>query len=190
MVKDQNTKEKILNIAENLIKRQGYNAFSYKDISSDLNVKNAAIHYHFPTKKDLGIAVIQRNQFQIKKWDGMVSDKKMSPLDMLELYFETYLGYLESEEYICLGGSLDTDFNTLPEEMQKEIRKLTTAMLSWMRNILSTGRKIGEFSFSGPSEDKALLILSSIQGAIQIARVSNKELLNRVIDNVKSELGM
>ena len=33
MLKDQNTKERILDIAENLIMSWGYNGFSYKDIS-------------------------------------------------------------------------------------------------------------------------------------------------------------
>ncbi|MBB4046226.1 AcrR family transcriptional regulator [Bacteroides reticulotermitis] len=39
-------------MADELIKTIGYNAFSYADISKQLNIKNAAIHYYFPTKSD------------------------------------------------------------------------------------------------------------------------------------------
>lgn len=86
MLKDQNTKERILDIAENLIMSRGYNGFSYKNISLELNVKNAAIHYHFPAKKDLGLAVIRRAQSRFKKWDVMLSNQDISPVDMLQLY--------------------------------------------------------------------------------------------------------
>ena len=44
------TREKILELGENLIRTKGYNAFSYQDISSKLGIKNAAVHYYFPTK--------------------------------------------------------------------------------------------------------------------------------------------
>ena len=77
---------------------------------------------------------------------------------MLELSLQTYIGYLESEEYICLGGSLETDFHTLPEEMQITVRNYAADILSWMRNILSRGREEGLFSFSGPSEKKAFFL--------------------------------
>ena len=59
-----------------------------------------------------------------------------------------------------------------------------------MINIISEGRESGVFTFSGSSEDKALFILSSIQGALQIARVSDKDLFYRVIAKVKLELGL
>lgn len=190
MPKEQNTKERILDIAENLIMSRGYNGFSYKDISVALNVKNAAIHYHYPTKKDLGVAVIRRAKARFKEWGEMVSTQAISPIDMLQLSLETYIGYLESEERVCLGGSLDTDFHTFPEVMQNEARKFTFEILAWMRNILSAGREAGVFTFSGPSEDRALFILSSIQGALQIARVSDKDLFYRVIAKIKSEIGL
>ncbi len=60
MANPKDTKTEILDLAENLLLDRGFNGFSYADISSALGVKNAAIHYFFPTKSDLGIAVIQR----------------------------------------------------------------------------------------------------------------------------------
>jgi AcrR family transcriptional regulator len=190
MPKASNTKEQILDLAEHFMMSRGYNGFSYKDIASELNVKNAAIHYHFPSKKDLGVAVIERAQARFNEWDAMTANQRLSPVDMLNQSLETYLGYLNSDKYVCLGGSLETDFHTLPEEMQKEVRKYTSKILTWMRNLLSKGREEGQFNFSGPSEDKAFFIIASIQGALQIARVSDKELFYRTVDRLKSELGI
>ena len=50
----RNTRGAILDAAEELLQRRGYNAFSYHHIAVQLGIRNAAIHYHFPAKEDLG----------------------------------------------------------------------------------------------------------------------------------------
>ena len=188
MDRDSNIKERILDLAESLIMNRGYNGFSYKHIATALNVKNAAIHYHFPSKKDLGVAVIQRAQTRFREWDAIAAKGGLSPVDMLNESLETYLGYLDSGEFVCLGGSLETDYHTYPEEMQKEVRVYVAEILTWMRNVLSRGREKGLFSFSGPSENMAFYIIASVQGALQMARVSDKKLFHWTVDKLMSEL--
>src|SRR5690242_7158071 len=51
----------ILDIAENLIQTQGYNAFSFRDIAEAAGIKTSSIHYYFPAKADLGKAVVARH---------------------------------------------------------------------------------------------------------------------------------
>jgi TetR/AcrR family transcriptional repressor of nem operon len=55
-----NTNRAISDLAESLLQDKGFNDFSYAHIASELGVKNAAIHYHYPTKEDLSCAVVQR----------------------------------------------------------------------------------------------------------------------------------
>ena len=54
------TAERILDVAERLVQTQGFNGFSYADISDELGVTKASLHYHFATKADLGSALITR----------------------------------------------------------------------------------------------------------------------------------
>ena len=56
----RDTREEILNTAESLWQHRGYNAFSYHHIAVQLGIRNAAIHYHFPGKEDLGVELIRR----------------------------------------------------------------------------------------------------------------------------------
>ncbi|HKI87734.1 MAG TPA: TetR/AcrR family transcriptional regulator, partial [Draconibacterium sp.] len=65
------TREKILELGENLIRTRGYNAFSYQDISSELGIKNAAIHYYFPSKKNLGTSIVKTN---IQRFEEMIDN--------------------------------------------------------------------------------------------------------------------
>ena len=58
MVRTGDTREKIMDRAAHLLMNRGFNGFSYRDISSHLGVKNAAVHYHFPAKADLAMALV------------------------------------------------------------------------------------------------------------------------------------
>ena len=58
MARLSDTREQIMDRAADLLMSHGFNGFSYSDISSYLGVKNAAVHYHFPAKTDLALALI------------------------------------------------------------------------------------------------------------------------------------
>ncbi len=52
------TRELLLKEAEALMRTRGYAAFSYADLSERIGIRKASIHHHFPTKEDLGNALI------------------------------------------------------------------------------------------------------------------------------------
>ncbi len=47
-------KEELLKVAENKVRKGGYNNFSFREIANEVGIKSASVHYHFPTKADLG----------------------------------------------------------------------------------------------------------------------------------------
>src|SRR5271167_237958 len=56
----ESTRSRILDIGERLVQVRGFNGFSYADIAAELSVTKASLHYHFPSKADLGEAIIAR----------------------------------------------------------------------------------------------------------------------------------
>src|ERR1700712_4750493 len=75
------TKEKIIALAQEAIAARGYSAFSFRELAAELGIKSASIHYHFPTKTHLGVAVARtyRGQLQIAFENiaaGYVNDPK------------------------------------------------------------------------------------------------------------------
>jgi TetR/AcrR family transcriptional repressor of nem operon len=42
------------------VQARGYNALSFREIAKDVGIKSASIHYYFPTKGDLGVALAKR----------------------------------------------------------------------------------------------------------------------------------
>ncbi len=178
------TKKQILDIAENLLLDRGYNGFSYKDIAGALNIKTASIHYHFPKKTDLGVAIIQRAKRRFEKWALLMEKEDFRYSKKLNEYCLIFKRFVERDQQICLGGALETDFKTLPPAMQKETRIFTSTMHQWLEKILAEGRNKGEFKFSGIPRDLAFLISSGLQGAIQNVRVATPSCFDSAVKEI------
>jgi TetR/AcrR family transcriptional repressor of nem operon len=167
------TKKKILDIGEKLILSRGFNGFSYKNISSALGVQNAAIHYHYPSKCDLGVAIIERARHRFQKWSEEIEKKDLNEWQKLDEFFNIYTHYLNSSESVCLSGALETEFKTLPEGIQMATRGLVFDLLAWMENFLLRGRDNGSFSFTGEAKDQAVVLLAIVQGSLQMVRATD-----------------
>ncbi len=188
MVKIENSKKTIINLAESLLQDKGFNGFSYANISAELGVKNAAIHYHFPSKEDLGIAVIHRYRERFKLWINNSRVKDLSPVDKLNWFFSIYSNFRADNGKVCLVGSLEAEFNSIPEGLRKEVEALHREMLTWLESTLSEGKEAGVFQFNGTPASKAALIYSSVQGALQMARALGTKKFKDVIEQHKQDL--
>jgi len=188
MAKIENSKRTILNLAESMLQDKGFNGFSYAHISSELGVKNAAIHYHFPTKEDLSIAVIQRYRERFKLWVNNSRVKDLSPEKKLDWFFSIYSDMRADKGKVCLVGSLEAEFNSIPDGLQVEVQSLHKQLLAWLQNALSEGRDAGSFQFKGESADKAAVVMSTLQGALQMARALGTKKFQDVIAQLKLDL--
>ncbi|MBX3036464.1 MAG: TetR/AcrR family transcriptional regulator [Anaerolineales bacterium] len=188
MVKIENSKRTILNLAESLLQDKGFNGFSYADISSQLGVKNAAIHYHFPSKEDLACAVIQRYRERFKLWINNSRVKDLSPEEKLNWFFSIYSNFRADNGKVCLVGSLEAEFNSIPEGLRKEVEGLNKEMLVWLEATLNEGKEAGVFQFNGTPASKAALIYSSVQGALQMARALGTKKFRDVVEQNKQDV--
>lgn len=188
MVRSTNTKRAILDLAESFLQEKGFNGFSYAHIAAELDVKNAAIHYHFPTKESLTEAVIQRYRDRFQLWINNSRVKDLPPKEKLDWFFNIYTSTRADHGKVCLAGSLETEFNSIPDSLRKQTQSLTRELLSWLGDTLSEGRDTGVFKFSGEASGKAGLILSSLQGGLQMARALGTAKFNEIVEQHKQEL--
>ncbi|GAA4012626.1 TetR/AcrR family transcriptional regulator [Hymenobacter fastidiosus] len=182
------TRTRILDLAEQLLLTRGFNAFSYQHIARELGVKPAAIHYHYPTKEDLGTAIIGRQRRRLGKWRGLPRLTELSPVAQLDALLEVYLTHLRQEQRVCLFGSLAADFRTLPEPMQRELRLFNRELTAWLAEVLTAGRTAGALVFRGEPVAKAAQVLTTLAGALQVARVHDEHQFYLIFDQLRSEL--
>ena len=68
---------------------------------------------------------------------------------------------------VCLVGSMEVEFNSIPEGLQAEVQSMHKELLAWLESMLAEGRDAGAFRFNGEPANKAALILSTLQGGLQ-----------------------
>lgn len=175
------TRSEIIRLGSELIRSIGYNAFSYADISKTLGIKNAAIHYYFPSKSDLGVEIIQRNITAFKELIETWKD-----LD----YRQQYYNYIHMHDifinnyWLCIVGALAPSYDTLPESMQKKVQELVNIILKWLTELLDKGLQAKVFSFGETPRTKAFMIHSAVLSSLQM----NKVLKNDICQTIQNGL--
>jgi AcrR family transcriptional regulator len=177
-----------MDLAETFIQEKGFNGFSYAHIAKELDVKNAAIHYHFPSKEELVCAVIQRYRDRFQLWIRNSRIKDLPPQEKLDWFFSIYTNTRADNGKVCLAGSLETEFHTLPASLREQTESLTRELLDWLQATLQEGRQAGVLHFGGDPSGKAALILSSLQGALQMARALGTDKFHAVVEQHKRDL--
>lgn len=164
------TRSTLLDTAQELVQTGGFNWFSYRDLADRVGIRTASIHYHFPTKTDLGVALMQRYHERFLARLAAIEQERKSARGRLEAFAGLFLETLESGERLCLCGMLATEFATLPEELQREVTRFFAGTEAWLARILAEGQVSGEAAFDGLPTAVARTVFSALEGAMIAAR--------------------
>jgi TetR/AcrR family transcriptional repressor of nem operon len=163
------TAQAILDKAQALCQARGFNAFSYKDIAESLGIQKASIHYHYPTKVDLGAALIERYAqgfaLELARIEASYKEPKKQLREFVKL-----MEQLKHDGRLCLCAMLASDLETLDPRLCQLVRDFFKAAESWIEGRLTAGKKAGQFSFTKPARVVAQVFLASIQGILICAR--------------------
>lgn len=173
------TRNDIVDLADKLIRTQGYNGFSYKDISSVLNIKNAAIHYHFPSKTNLGVAVIQRNREGFRELVDIMN-RETDVHKKLNQFIDIYTRS-QKNGLVCFMGALGPSYDNLPAEMQCELSLASTEIRNGLTDILEEGKKLNKFSFNGSAKAQADIVIASLLASLILNKVTGENVLKSTI---------
>lgn len=186
----RDTREQIVDTALQLLMQRGMNGFSYRDISEPLGIKNAAVHYHFPSKAKLIKSVIKESHQALRRKTAEFMAYGGPALPQLEGLFEFTLRQCECGMPVCLAGALSVDYEELSSGTKEALNRFMMDTVEWFTKVLETGREQGEFKFNGGARSKAISILTMIQGARQLARIHGMKMLDCTFDQIRTDLGM
>jgi TetR/AcrR family transcriptional repressor of nem operon len=161
--------QRILDVAERLVQTRGFNGFSYADIAEALDVTKASLHYHFPSKADLGRRLIERYQQTFLAVLKGIDATAAAPREKLKRYARIYADVLRDNR-MCLCGMLASDYATLPKAMKEDVKHFFDENEQWLVAVLEQGRKNGALEFKGSPLDLARVIVGSLEGAMMLAR--------------------
>lgn len=166
------TKEKILDAAERRVRKAGFAEMSFRDLAADIGIKSASVHYHFPTKPELGEALIVRyaERFQQKLDDIPLNDLDTALNGFLGLYDEAFV----LDEAICLCAIMGAEAMGLPAAVNQRTKAFFEMNRNWLQMLLRT------HSIQS-ADDMAAMIVAALEGGMIVASASNdRTLFNRV----------
>ena len=190
MERISDTRDQIMAKATELLTQRGFNGFSYRDISTHLGMKNAAIHYHFPVKADLALALVEEYQQTLRHRTSEFMAYGGPALQQMEGLFKfTEIQYNQGHS-ICPFGALAVDFDDLPNEVKESTEKFMSDSVKWLTRVLEVGKEQDEFKFEGDPAQKAIGILATLQGARQMARIQSDVTLMEVMQQIRIDIGI
>ena len=157
-------KEKILIAAEKRVRRAGFSELSFRDLANDVGIKSASVHYHFPTKPDLGEALVTRYAEQFKvELDTIDLDDLQSAL---EGFVALYSNALVLNEAICLCAVMGAEAIGLPENVNQRTKAFFEMNKAWLETLFAKhGVK--------DARDFACLIVAALEGGMIVASSLN-----------------
>lgn len=180
------TNRRILDVAERHVMQRGYHAFSYQHIADELQIKPAAVHYHFRTKSELVAAVLERYRRRFHRWAA--AHAPLPPHEQIERYLELSRGFVTADR-ICALGMMATEFNVVPDAVRERTEALQGEIFAWWRDVLEAGRTAGVLQFEGPAEAKAAEVACALLGAQQLGRVRGAAAFELVAAQIRRSLG-
>ncbi|MGD1852618.1 MAG: TetR/AcrR family transcriptional regulator [Leptolyngbyaceae cyanobacterium] len=164
---ENNTAQRILDVAQNMVRNRGYSAFSYADISKQIGIRKASIHYHFPSKDVLVEELVKRYRQSMVQACDRIAQSNLTAHQRLIQFAHLYQDGLENGK-ICLCAMLTADFAVLPEPVHQEIKGFFRDTEVWLIALLQQGG----WDCQPSVEQEAKGVIALLQGAQLLARSS------------------
>lgn len=158
--------EEILDVAEKMARSGGYSGFSFRDLAREVGIKSASVHYHFPTKEDLGVAMTRR--YNERFIEALGDPRGAGPVDeKIACYINAFRTSMIEDRLMCLCGLFGAEVTSLPGGVAVETRVFFEKNRDWLMAVLVDDKR---FADPEAREHAALSLIAKLQGAMIMAR--------------------
>jgi TetR/AcrR family transcriptional repressor of nem operon len=163
------TRDHLLDAAEALVRSRGYAAFSYADIAGTVGISKPSIHHHFPTKEDLGVALVASYTDRFDARLAAILEASSAGPARLRAYADLYLEGLRDER-ACLCAMLASDHAAVPERVRIGVAAFMERNVRWLARVVADGQGQGEFATALAPRTEAETLYAALMGAMFAAR--------------------
>jgi AcrR family transcriptional regulator len=167
---DKTTRDHILEAADRLFYRQGYEHTSFSDIADAVQISRGNFYYHFKSKDEILDAVIDVRLANTKKMLERWEIEGKQPADRIRSFIHILIANrADIKRYGCPVGTLCSELTKLNHASQAEANKLFTLFRTWLRR---------QFTLLGRGADAdalAMHLLARSQGVATLASAFHDE---------------
>src|SRR5215475_4756468 len=169
-MRDNTTRDHIVEAADQLVYRGGYEHTSFSDIADVVRISRGNFYYHFKTKDEILDAVINARLADTRKMLEQWEIEGKQPADRIRSFIHILIANrADIKRYGCPVGTLCSELAKLNHASQADANKLFTLFRTWLRR---------QFALLGRAADAdalAMHLLARSQGVATLANAFHDE---------------
>ncbi|MBP1847967.1 AcrR family transcriptional regulator [Rhizobium petrolearium] len=164
------TRQEIVDAADRLFYEQGFEATSFADIASAVNLSRGNFYYHFKTKDEILGAVIALRLANTRQMLEAWETEGREPADRIRSFIHILImNRVKIMAYGCPVGTLCSELAKLDHIAKEEAAKLFILFRDWL------ARQFAAFGRETDAEALAMHILMRSQGVASLATAFHDE---------------
>jgi AcrR family transcriptional regulator len=170
----EGVRRRILDAAAQAFQSHGYHSTSTHDLVRAARVTGGALHHHFPTKKELGLAVIRERVAQSveETWIGPVQSAATAMEGILDA-FELIAAGIDKRKAVlgCPLNNLATELSLADPDFRAAVHDIYEKWQATIAQKLRLDRTAGALRERLDPDMIATFVIASYSGAISLAKV-------------------
>jgi AcrR family transcriptional regulator len=181
---EKSTREHIVEAADRLFYRHGYEHTSFADIADVVRISRGNFYHHFKTKDEILDAVIgarlAATQEMLDRWEREAED----PADRIRCFIRMLIANrADIKRYGCPVGTLSTELAKLDHGARADANGLFTLFRAWLR------RQFARLGRAADADRLALHLLARSQGVATLASAFHDEtFIRREVEQMETWL--
>ncbi|MBT2697512.1 TetR/AcrR family transcriptional regulator [Bacillus sp. ISL-40] len=191
MNKGERTKNYIIEQSSSLFNKNGYKSTSISEIMAATGLKKGGIYNHFENKDDLAKASFSYALNTLKNNYIEAVTSKSTAIEQFNAFISVFKTLIQDE--FIMGGcplmnaAIEADDSKV--EFEDLIKEGFFGLIKLIKGIIQHGKNQNEINKAVDSDQMAVFILSSLEGALALSRLyKDDEYLEMVILQIKSNL--
>ena len=166
-------KDKLLSDGLRLVHERGFGASSVRDITQAAGVPQGSFTNHFASKESFGLEILERyREMTSAAVRATLRNDRLPPLRRLRAWIEGQLEYLRKDDMRrgCLYGNLSAEASEASEAIRFRVASVFAENQASVAYCLQAAVDGGELASNTDAQELAGFIVSSLQGAILVAK--------------------
>ena len=190
--KGEQTRARVIDAAITIMNRKGINNTSIQDIIDETGVKKGNLYFHFGSKDDLGMNILReawKNYFNYLTRNIRSPDPRGKINDILRSVLERHrsMGFVGG----CIFGNTALEMSDSGTQHAGLVREIFDEWMKLLEGLLGEAGKRGELPDGVRPKPMARFIVSSMEGAIMLARLYKRgDPIEECIANIRRLIGL
>ena len=164
--KSDRTRSRIVQAANRLFYRKGYNRTSFSDVVDAADVPRGNIYYYFKTKDDILHAAVEYRldviHSMLEEWNRKFAD----PADRLKRFLQVVANSRQAmAQWGCPMGTLNTELGKDQTELRADARRMFDLFAAWMTEQFAALGHVEQ------ARELALRLLARAQGLTVLSHI-------------------